>query len=163
MNTLRNMKTIDVKINWQIPIAVEHFNHAFTLYEQIISSYENVVYYFEGTNNQKQKKIDVGQTTQSLRERVKQHITNKDYLEGAPLNQSVRCGIISVPSSAKISIDRDLLEQIEGELILFLKKHLSAPYILCNENKTDDITRKYDILTITNIGNNGILPSTIKL
>lgn len=157
------MKTIDVKINWQIPIAVEHFNHAFTLYEQIISSYENVVYYFEGTNNQKQKKIDVGQTTQSLRERVKQHITNKDYLEGAPLNQSVRCGIISVPSSAKISIDRDLLEQIEGELILFLKKHLSAPYILCNENKTDDITRKYDILTITNIGNNGILPPTIKL
>lgn len=157
------MKTIDVKINWQIPIAVEHFNHALTLYERIISSNEDVVYYFEGTNNQKQRKIDVGQTTQSLRERVKQHIINKDYLEGAPLNQTVRCGIVSVPGSGSTPINRDLLEQVEGELILYLKNHLSSPYELCNESKTDDINRKYNILTITNTGNNGILPSMIKL
>jgi len=157
------MKTIDVKINWQIPIAVEHYNHALTMYEHIISAFENVVYYFVGTNKQNQIKIDVGQTTQSLHERVRQHITNKDYLEGAPLNQTVRCGIVSVPGSSNIPIDRDLLEQVEGELILYLKNHLSAPYKLCNESKTDDITRKYNIQSITNTGNNGILPSTIKL
>ena len=155
------MKTINVKINWQMPIPVEHFNHALTLYERIISSLQNVVYYFEGSNNNKQKKIDVGQTTQSLFDRTTQHITNRDYLEGAPNTQTIRCGIVSIPDAPTIPINRELLEQVEGELILYLNGYLKSPYILCNDNKKDSIQRKYNIFSITNIGNKGILPQTI--
>lgn len=155
------MKTINVKINWQMPIPVEHFNHALTIYERIISSLQNVVYYFEGMNNNKQRKIDIGQTTQSLFNRTTQHITNRDYLEGAPNDQTIRCGIVSIPDAPTIPINRELLEQVEGELILYLNEHLESPYTLCNDSKIVNIQRKYNIFSITNIGNKGILPQTI--
>jgi hypothetical protein len=157
------MKTINVKINWQVPIPVDHFVYGLTLYERIISYRQNVVYYFEGTNDRKQRKIDIGQTTQSLFDRTKQHILKKDYLEGAPKEQTIRCGIVSIPDAPNVPINRELLEQVEGELIQYLSENMEEPYMLCNNNKTQDIDRTYNIVTIANIGNKGFMPQIIRI
>lgn len=102
-----------------------------------------------GYNNKGQKAYDVGQTSQSLSERVKQHVYFGDYLEGYPNKQIIYCGRVTN------RYNRALFEQIEGALIQHLDK---KELCLSNESKRHNYKKPYAIQMIYNLK----VPSELK-
>lgn len=125
-----------VSISWSKAISVDKlFNGTVSQIDQQIADQKDVVYIFVGENTQGEKAIDVGQTSNSLLERTKQHLQNGDYLEGYSYNQMVYCGKVT----ANICVDRELLEQIEGIIIQHFVANVSkSGYYLCNDSKTNE-------------------------
>ena len=114
---VKNRIATNITINWSEAITVEKFQEEqFSTKEQDIVNNEGVIYIFVGENQKGEKAIDVGQTSNSLLERTKQHLQNGDYLEGYPKNQKVYCGKVS----AGLTVGRELLEQLEGIIIQYL-------------------------------------------
>lgn len=148
-----------VTIKWQQAISIKDFeNGNLSWKEEDIMANEGVLYCFEGEKRNNEKEgIDIGQTTRSLAIRTKEHLDKKDYLEGFPLNQRVRCGIVSVKNE---TVDKDLLEQIEGALIQYAQSK-EPKIVLCNQAKTESYTKTYHIDFICNLGDKGIFPTYI--
>lgn len=141
-----------VSISWSKAISVDKlFNGTVSQIDQQIADQKDVVYIFVGENTQGEKAIDVGQTSNSLLERTKQHLQNGDYLEGYPKNQKVYCGKVS----AGLTIGRELLEQLEGIIIQYLVENEN--YHLCNDAKIQSFHQSYKIGYIENINRIGDL------
>lgn len=143
-----NMKLVNVTIEWHEGIDLDKFksnNQEMPQSEQEIAATEQVVYIFCGENSNGDRATDVGYTLRRLVVRTKEHLQNGDYLEGFKSDPKVYGGEVSTP----IGVDRDLLEQVEGILIQFLKKHLKSPYI-CNQSKLNTCREVYKIEEIWN-------------
>lgn len=141
----KNRIATNITINWSEAVAVEKFQEEqFSAKEQDIVNNEGVVYIFVGENQTEDEAVDVGQTSNSLLERTKQHLQNGDYLEGYPKNQKVYCGKVS----AGLTVDKELLEQVEGIII----RHLvgNKDYHLCNDSKRKTYKSRYKIGHIYN-------------
>ena len=151
---------VSVTINWREPISISDFDKEQLSPKEIdIANTEQVIYIFEGYKNDKTA-LDAGQTSRTLAARTKEHIGNKDYLEGFPYKQCVYCGEVT----CKEKIDRALLEQIEGAIIQYLYENKGDRYI-CNKQKIESYSKPYNITEITNQGLakelKDILPETI--
>lgn len=148
-----------VTINWKPAISLKDFESGnLSWKEEDIMANEGVLYCFEGEKKNSGKEgVDIGQTTRSLAIRTKEHMNKKDYLEGFPLNQMVRCGIVSVKSRI---VDKDLLEQVEGALIQYAQDK-KPEMVLCNQSKTESYTKTCDIDCICNLGERGIFPTYV--
>lgn len=135
-------KGIDITIEWNKAIAVP--NLYFDMLnddETAIAKIKRIVYIFVGYDKYGNKAYDVGQTGDSLKERVEQHVTKGDYLEGYPQKQIVYCGRVIYRDN------RDLLEQVEGAFIQYMS---NKGVNLCNRSKLKNYTRHYDINQIIN-------------
>lgn len=142
---LKESMNINVTINWSIAIAVDNIkDDSLLLQEKMVANERSIVYIFVGKNSKREKAIDIGQTSKSLLERTKQHLQNGDYLEGYPKNQKVYCGKVS----AGLTVDKELLEQVEGIII----RHLvgNKDYHLCNDSKRKTYKSRYKIGHIYN-------------
>lgn len=142
------MKLVNVTIEWHEGIDLDKFksnNQEMTQSEQEIAATEQVVYIFYGENSNGDGATDVGSTSRRLVVRTKEHLQNGDYLEGFKSDPKVYGGEVN----SAIGVNRDLLEQVEGILIQFLKKHLKSPYI-CNQSKLNTCREVYKIEEIRN-------------
>lgn len=152
-----NVREIKVTINWQKPISIYDFeNEQMSHEESGALGAKEVIYIFEGENDKKNG-IDIGQTTRKLAVRIKEHLNDKDYLEEFGKNQKVRCGIVSADS---ITINRDLLEQVEGVLIQYIQANVNN-VTLCNHSKKETYSAQFNIQHILNLGEKGLFPKFI--
>ncbi len=143
---------INVTIDWFEAISVYNIkNDSLTVEEQDILKNERVIYIFVGENKNGAKAIDVGQTSNILSERLREHLQKGDYLEGYPDKQRVYCGKVSTG----IVLNRDLLEQVEGIIIHRLTK--KRDYHLCNDSKRNTFTCSYKISYLLNKNRHGDL------
>ena len=143
---VKNRIATNITITWSEAIAVEKFQEEqFSPKEQDIVNNENVIYIFVGENQKDDEAVDVGLTTRALEVRTYEHLQDKDYLEEYPENQKVYCGKVS----AGLTIDRELLEQVEGIIIQYLVGN--KDYHLCNDAKTQSFHQSYEIGHIENM------------
>ena len=153
---VKNRIATNITINWSEAITVEKFQEEqFSTKEQDIVNNEGVIYIFVGENQKEDEAVDVGQTSNSLLERTKQHLQNGDYLEGYPKNQKVYCGKVS----AGLTVGRELLEQLEGIIIQYLVENEN--YHLCNDAKLQSFHQPYEIGYIENINRKGDLETLL--
>ncbi len=153
---------VNITIKWKPLIRIEDFkNGQLGNEDKKTADLKNVVYIFIGYNAKRDTGIDVGQTSRRFGTRIDEHITNKDFLEGYDNNQVVFCGEVT----CERSIDRSMLEQIEGVLIQYLSCHQNEKYNLCNDKKVDSTSTPYAIGHIYNEDTPtklfGILPTYI--
>ena len=153
---------INITINWKEAIDVEDFDKdQLNSEEEETASLKQVVYIFVGYNSKGEMGVDVGQTSRTLKTRTSEHTDDKDYLEGYPNKQVVYCGDVTCART----IDRAMLEQIEGVLIQYLSCHQNEKYNLCNDKKVDSTSTPYAIGHIYNEDTPtklfGILPTYI--
>ena len=140
----------NVTITWLDALSVDDFKKdQLSRLKRGIASNENVIYIFVGENRSDDEAVDVGQTTRALEVRIYEHLRDKDYLEGYPQNQKVYCGKVS----AGLTVDRDLLEQVEGIIIQYLTQN--KDYHLCNDAKIQSFHKPYEIEHIKNMNRKG--------
>ena len=149
---------VNITITWKDAISVEKFkeDEQLSTNQKKIVQTEDVIYIFVGANKHGDKAADAGQTSRSLDVRTKEHIKDKDYLEKFPKDQLVYCGEVKCART----IDRDLLEQIEGAVIHALKD--ARGFDLCNKEKLIDYKKPYKIEYISNEHLTGDLLTLLK-
>jgi hypothetical protein len=149
--------SFDVTIQWKEGILVEKFKEdRLSAKEKKIAQIDDIIYIFVGANKRGEG-IDVGQTSRPLEVRTNEHVDKGDYLEKFPNEQIVYCGEVK----CKFTINRELLEQVEGAIIQEVSK--VKGFTLCNENKVNDYKKTYKIGTITNINRTEDLRQLLKL
>lgn len=138
---------INITINWKEAIDVEDFDKdQLNSEEEETASLKQVVYIFVGYNSKGEMGVDVGQTSRTLKTRTSEHTDGKDYLEGYPNKQVVYCGNVTCART----IDRAMLEQIEGIFIQYLNGCQEGKYHLCNDTKLHNSKSPYIIGHIYN-------------
>lgn len=141
---------INVTITWSDSLSVDDLKKdQLSKLKRGITRLEDVIYIFVGENQKDDEAVDVGLTTRALEVRTYEHLQDKDYLEEYPENQKVYCGKIS----AGLTVDRELLEQVEGIIIQYLVGN--KDYHLCNDAKTQSFHQYYEIGHIENMNRNG--------
>lgn len=140
---------VSVKIMWKEVIPVEQIeNNQLSAQQKKTAQVKDIIYIFVGAKGNGKEGVDVGQTSRSLEVRVKEHSDKEDYLETFPKDQVVYAGEVSCGRT----IDRDLLEQIEGIIIHYLyeKTENSKQFILCNDVKRESHKETYIVEHIIN-------------
>ena len=166
VNYLDHMKPVyektrsrtNVTITWSDALSIDDFKKdQLSRLKQRIAKQDKVIYIFVGENQKEDAAVDVGQTTRALEVRTNEHLRDKDYLEGYPQNQKVYCGKVS----AGLTVDRDLLEQVEGIIIQYLVGN--KDYYLCNDAKTQSFHQPYEIGHIENMNRKGDLEALLPI
>lgn len=146
---LQKSLNCNVTIEWSEAISIDDFEeNELSNEEDEIVDQCNVIYIFTGNDKEGDDAVDVGQTKRTLEVRTKEHLSKGDYLEGYPYSQEVYCGKIE----AKVLVDRDLLEQVEGVIIQTLGKKIEGldNTVLCNDSKRKASMSNYKIGHIYN-------------
>jgi len=121
------------------------------------------VYFFVGKRNG-ERRIDVGQThSQNFEDRIRQHFRDNDYLEYCGEKEFIFCGVVKFPESERFKDEewKNLLEQLEGELIQFYSNNEKRCKLICNDSKRYSFMKHYRIRKIINKGLDDFFPSTI--
>ena len=148
----------NVMITWSDALSIDDFEKDKLLrLKQSIAKQENVIYIFVGENKNDDAAVDVGQTSRALEVRTNEHLRGKDYLEGYPKNQKVYCGKVS----AGLTVNRELLEQVEGIVIQYLAEN--KDYHLCNDAKTQSFHQPYEIGQIGNMNRKGDIEALLPM
>lgn len=146
---LQDSKNVNVILIWSDAISIADFEKSeLSSEESGTICQDDVIYIFWGKDKHDHDAMDVGLTTRALDVRTKEHLSKGDYLEGYPYSQEVYCGKIE----AKVLVDRDLLEQVEGVIIQTLGKKIEGldDTVLCNDSKRKASMSKYKIGHIYN-------------